>query len=65
MTFETWKHGGRRYLAAQTGNGTVQVVDDIGGNYGAWMDTESFRTRQRKGEVAQVGCYEKLRVVLY
>jgi hypothetical protein len=48
MKFTVWRFVGKQYLAAPAPNG-VHIIDEEGNNYGAWMDIERFRERQREG----------------
>lgn len=50
--FQTWTFKGVRFLAIDRG-GDTQIVDENGGNYGAWLSgVEGFRKRQEKGDAA-------------
>lgn len=48
-TFCTWKHSGKTYLAVPNSDGW-HVVDEDGGNFGAWQTVENFRALQAKGD---------------
>ena len=63
--FTTWRHKGVQFLATDTGNGTVCVVDEDGNNYGAWYTPENCRARQRKDTCPPIGEFVKLRVMLH
>jgi hypothetical protein len=50
-TFDTWRHKGRRYLAVPKLDGEgFHVIDQHGGNFGAWQEVETFRALQSKGD---------------
>jgi len=48
QTFQTWGHKSKKYLAVPNADGW-HVVDNEGGNFGAWQSVESFRALQAKG----------------
>ena len=45
--FETWVFSGVKFLAFPNNDG-CHVVDEDGGNYGAYRSVEGFRKRQRR-----------------
>ena len=48
--FETWKRGGVRFLALPADQGSVQIIDEHGHNYGTYFSLESFEEFVRKGQ---------------
>ena len=60
--FETWKHRGVQYLAIFNGTGFV-IIDDVGNNYGAWINIENFKKGQRENEDLRISSYKCLQSV--
>jgi len=45
LSFETWMHAGKRYLAIPHDRG-VSIITEKGENYGTWYSVASFRSRK-------------------